>query len=304
MESGKREDHLRKGSDVSPYESLLAGSISGGMSRAITAPLDTIKIRLQLQRKTFKNRQPVQSVVSELLKKEGVIGLWKGNVPAEILYVLYGATQFTSYSFLSQALSTFEEGQNWSLSSSGHTLLAGTGAGICSTLTTYPFDLLRTRLAANSNKKLLSMTQTIKDIYKADGLLGFFAGIKPAMLSIASTTGIMFSSYELAREFTRDRDIPFKEGLCGFIAGATSKGITFPLDTLRKRTQMYQTLYGGRSTSAYKLFFNIVSAEGVFGLYKGFGVSVLKTAPTSAISLYVYEYSITAIKKLNTEVLA
>lgn len=33
MESRKREDHLRKGSEVSPYESLLAGSISGAVAR-------------------------------------------------------------------------------------------------------------------------------------------------------------------------------------------------------------------------------------------------------------------------------
>ena len=33
----------------------------------------------------------------------------------------------------------------------------------------------------------------------------------------------------------------------------------------------------------------ILRREGLFGFYKGFGISLIKTAPTSAVSLFVYE---------------
>ncbi|KAK6202685.1 P-type ATPase [Scheffersomyces amazonensis] len=271
--------------------------------QGVTAPLDTIKIRLQLQQKVYKESQGVIRITSDLIRNEGVVGLWKGNVPAEILYILYGGVQFTSYSMISKALSEIENANNVNLSASSHSLVVGFGAGIASTFVTYPFDLLRTRLAANSNKQLLSMTSTFKQIWKEEGIRGCFTGIKPATLSVASTTAVMFWSYEASREFARKfNEIPFLEGICGFIAGATSKGVTFPLDTLRKRTQMYTILYGSKPISAFKLFFKILGNEGIYGLYKGFGISLLKTAPTSAVTLFVYEYSLNYITSLNKRV--
>ncbi|KAI5955889.1 TPC1 [Candida jiufengensis] len=294
----QREDHLKRGSDVTPYEALIAGSIAGGTSRAITAPLDTIKIRLQLQQHTFKHRETVPTIIKNLLKEEGIIALWKGNVPAEILYILYGGVQFTSYSIFSKSLSKFEKDYNLKLSSASHSLIVGLGAGFASTIITYPFDLLRTRLVANKKKNLLSMTKVFRGILRSEGLKGMFVGIRPAMFSVALNTGLMFWSYELAREFSSDyKHVPFIEGICGFIAGATSKGITFPLDTLRKRCQMYSVVHGTKCPSSLHLFFNILKREGIFGLYKGYGVSILKTAPTSAISLLMYEYTISFIKK-------
>ncbi|CAI5757679.1 unnamed protein product [Candida verbasci] len=296
-----REDHLRKGSDVSAYEALIAGAISGAVSRAFTAPLDTIKIRLQLQQHSFKNRKTLPTIVKNLLREEGLIALWKGNVPAEILYILYGGVQFTSYSILSKSLNNFEKVYNLKLSPATHSLIVGIGAGVASIWVTYPFDLLRTRLVANSKRNLISMTSTMSKIIKTEGFFGMFAGIRPAMLSIASTTGLMFGSYELARDFSRKYDkIPFIEGICGFIAGATAKGITFPLDTLRKRCQMYSVVHGKKYASAFHIFMNIIKKEGIFGLYKGFGVSILKTAPTSAISLFMYEYSVTLLKSFKS----
>ena len=54
----------------------------------------------------------------------------------------------------------------------------------------------------------------------------------------------------------------------------------------------------GRPYTALHIFVTILKNEGVFGLYKGFGISVLKTAPTSAISLFMYEYSLSFIRKI------
>lgn len=267
----------------------------------MTAPLDTIKIRLQLQRHGFAAKYNAAHTVKNLLRNEGITALWKGNVPAEIMYILYGATQFTSYTLLNSALNDLETKypQYIKINPSFSSLIVGSGAGIASTLTTYPFDLLRTRLAANSSKEFLSMMKTMKNIWLKNGFFGYFAGIKPTMLSVASTTGLMFWSYELAREFSKQykEDIPFIEGFCGFIAGATSKGITFPLDTLRKRIQVHSIMEPELAPfNATGNFMKILKSEGPLGFYKGFGISLLKTAPTSAISLFVYEYSLNTIK--------
>ncbi|RCK54618.1 Mitochondrial thiamine pyrophosphate carrier 1 [Candida viswanathii] len=297
--TNKREDHLKRGSDVTPLEALTAGSIAGAVSRAVTAPLDTIKIRLQLESSGFKERNTVPTIIKNLLRHEGPIAFWKGNVPAEILYILYGGTQFASYSVLNTHLLRLEQLYHLRLSEASHSLIVGTGSGMASTLVTYPFDLLRTRLVANKTRNLLSMSGTVRGILETEGIRGVFAGVRPAMLSVSTTSGLMFWSYELAREFSKNlKHVPFIEGICGFIAGAFAKGVTFPLDTLRKRCQMCSVVHG-HPFSALHLFVAIVKKEGVLGLYKGFGVSIIKTAPTSAISLFMYEYSLSFIKKID-----
>lgn len=231
--------------------------------------------------------------VSKLLKNEGVAALWKGNVPAEILYVLYGALQFTSYSAFNKGLCSFQEEHNFTIAPLIHLLLVGAGLGLSSTLITYPFDLLRTRLAANDDL-FLSMTKTAKLIWHTGGLRGFFAGIGPSVVSVMANTGLFFWSYSLARETSRvigeKHQIWGVEAICGFMAGATAKGITFPLDTLRKRMQVTQ------QKSAVGLFLGYWKKHGFLGFYRGFAVSLMKTAPTSALSIAIYEYSITATR--------
>ncbi|CAG9938388.1 unnamed protein product [Clonostachys rosea f. rosea IK726] len=73
-----------------------AGAIAGLISRFIIAPLDVVKIRLQLQPHSLTDPlEPLRdapayrgavATVKHILKHEGITGLWKGNVPAEIMY--------------------------------------------------------------------------------------------------------------------------------------------------------------------------------------------------------------------------
>lgn len=218
------------------------------------------------------------------------------------MYILYGSVQFTSYAVLSNGLTSVENKLNANLSSSTHSLVVGTGTGMVSTIATYPFDLLRTRLAANTDS-FLSMLEHTMHILRTEGIKGYFVGIEPAMLSVASTMGIMFWAYEVARDVTKKyNEVPFIEGICGFIAGGASKGATFPLDTLRKRVQMHKMTHG-TNTTALALLSNILRNEGLFGVYKGFGISLLKTAPTSAFSLWMYELTISWMRRNKKEVM-
>lgn len=296
--STERADHLKKGSNVTPVESLIAGSISGAVARAVTAPLDTIKIRFQLLLLRTDGVTGIE-LVKNILRNEGITALWKGNVPAELLYILYGASQFTSYSILNTWLSDLQNQSKYTLSPLTHLLFVGGGTGLVSTLVTYPFDLLRTRLAANESKSLLSMKDTCKNIYVSNGFQGFFVGIRPSLLSVAATSGLFFWSYSLARGTIDNinKVTPGKiwgvEAICGFCAGVTAKAITFPLDTIRKRMQV------SPGPKAFRMLLDHWRAYGFANFYRGFGVSLIKTAPTSAISMAIYEYTISSMRALS-----
>lgn len=284
-----REDHLGQGKEVSPLDALIAGSISGGVARMVSAPLDTLKIRLQLQTNGYRERIRPWQMVRNIAKREGIRAFWKGNVPAECLYILYGAVQFSSYSYLNNEFS------NLRLNPSVQSLLIGTLSGVTSTFLTYPFDLLRTRMAANSLPGFISVASVGRNIMKEHGIRGFFLGFAPATVSIASYTGIMFCTYEWARQVSLQykKEVPFIEGFCGLIAGVVAKGATFPLDTIRKRTQVLKS-----KVSAVSMARDIIKKEGPYGFYKGFGVSIAKSAPNSAVTLFLYEYCLSFLLKL------
>jgi Mitochondrial carrier protein len=85
----ERKNH-KEGDGVKTWFSQLkapmAGGISGFCTRALTQPLDCIKVRHQLQLEpikqgsTAKYTSTLQTLVL-MFKEEGVRGLWKGHVP-------------------------------------------------------------------------------------------------------------------------------------------------------------------------------------------------------------------------------
>ncbi|CAO3570294.1 unnamed protein product [Mortierella alpina] len=121
-------------------ETVFCGSTAGVVSRFVIAPLDVVKIRLQLQTqrkelpRMLRPKTGVQgemnlrmdmgsagasrtmalqpkyrgmlSGIATIAKEEGIRGLWKGNMAAEYLYLTYGGMQFLIYqqtkSFLSR----------------------------------------------------------------------------------------------------------------------------------------------------------------------------------------------------------
>lgn len=98
----------------------------------MTAPIDLVKIRVQLQRTLT-----LHGTVASILHQEGGRAFWKGNVAGIYLYAVYSAVQFELWERLrAQGISLFFSGA-----------IAATGA----TLVSYPFDLIRTRHSLQAN---------------------------------------------------------------------------------------------------------------------------------------------------------
>ncbi|KAG0301466.1 mitochondrial thiamine pyrophosphate transporter [Dissophora globulifera] len=114
---------------LTKIETVLCGSTAGVVSRFVIAPLDVVKIRLQLQtqrkelpvvlrHKTTRVGRTIEAAaqstaarvtnappkykgmlsgMATIAREEGVRGLWKGNMAAEYLYLTYGGIQFLAY---------------------------------------------------------------------------------------------------------------------------------------------------------------------------------------------------------------
>jgi len=314
------------GEKLSPRFDLLAGGISGGVTRFFVAPLDVVKIRFQVQvEPTHLSSQQaavskvvarakyhsVGQTIRTIIREEGLSALWKGNLTATFLWISYGAVQFATYQQVVQLLGDRKaesvgrsgvqvsswERVKWSLSGGGT-------AGAVATFATYPLDLVRTRLAAQSEPKTYKgMGDAFWKIVQSGGVTGLYRGLFPTLLEIVPYIAIQFMVYEetkLAYAFIRKKFGGQGEEVgalghlwCGAVAGTVSKIIVLPLDTLKKRLQIsgFERGYGenvsvnGILDCARKIF----QREGWKGFYKGTVPSLYKAAPAAALTFATYE---------------
>lgn len=149
----------------------------------------------------------------------------------------------------------------------------------------------------------LSVRHSITDIWRDEGITGYYRGVVTSLLQIAPYMGILFGTYEATRtSFTTSNVVSpgTADFLAGGIAGVVSKCAIFPLDTIRKRLQVQgptRERYIHKDIPVYTQGIlhcakEIVRREGIRGLYKGLGVALLKSGPSAAVTLWVFEGSL------------
>lgn len=285
-------NHLRSDAKVTSGENLIYGAISGLVTRFCVSPMDVLKIRLQL----LTRYQPIYRVARDIFVIEGYRAFWKGNFPAELLYVTYSSVQFYALSAMNRAL-RYSFASQWSESS--RQFIAGGCAGTFATFVTYPLDFLRTRGAATTAGSRV-IWSTIRLVSAQNGLRGFYHGVTATVLSVFPYTSVFFSTYSVLRD--HDAYLPYwfpKILSAASIASTASKTAVFPLDTIRRRIQVHGVNSMAQASSAgYGKVYShniiacgkeIVMAEGIRGLYRGVSVAVFKTCPAAILSIYVYE---------------
>lgn len=265
-----------------------------------------VKIRLQLQTHSLKSPPPPGSVIyrgtlptiQHILKHEGLRALWKGNVPAELMYVSYSAVQFATYRSTTLLLHRVFGADT--VPHAAESFVAGAAGGAAATAATYPLDLLRTRFAAQGNERVYEgLVRAISDIRRDEGFRGYFRGIGAGLGSIVPYMGIFFAAYETLRlPLSGIWVLPFGSGdaAAGVLASVFAKTSTFPLDLVRKRIQVQgptRERYINKNIPEYsgtlRTMRTILAAEGVRGLYRGLTVSLIKAAPASAVTMWTYE---------------
>ena len=81
-------------------DDMVAGAIAGVVARLIAAPFDILKIRSQLQTDSKQSTNGITSIIRSfkgIVKEEGYIALWKGNLSATYLWITYAMVQFTIF---------------------------------------------------------------------------------------------------------------------------------------------------------------------------------------------------------------
>lgn len=192
-----------------------------------------------------------------------------------------------------------------------HKFVAGASAGCAAVFACYPLDLVRTRLTTEleGHEHYRGIGDAFRKIYRTEGIRGFYSGIGPTLCVAVPNFAISYSVYGTLKEhavedelFYNLRRIDADSGeprlgliltvLCGALSGIVATGVTFPMDTIRRRMQI-QNLHispENRLTSVQQ-FSKLVYQEGLSSLYRGLAPEMMKVIPMVGTMFVVYEWS-------------
>jgi solute carrier family 25 folate transporter 32 len=140
---------------------------------------------------------------------------------------------------------------------------------------------VKTRLQVQGGNTAYNGTlHALKTIYMQEGFRGYYHGLNTALVSLVPNWMIYFTLYtESKRLFGRvlgREETPLVHVLSAMTAGASTNIITNPLWVLKTRFQT-QTIGGGdvKYTGIFQGFARILREEGIQGLYRGLGPSLI-----------------------------
>uniref|UniRef100_A0A8D9BD95 ADP/ATP translocase n=3 Tax=Cacopsylla melanoneura TaxID=428564 RepID=A0A8D9BD95_9HEMI len=279
---------------------FLAGGVSAAVAKTATAPIERVKLILQVQHinKQIPEDQRYKGIIDcfvRIPKEQGVMSFWRGNLANVIRYF---PTQALNFAFKDTYKNMFMKGvdkhtQFWRYFAGN--LASGGAAGATSLLFVYPLDFARTRLAADMGKgpgeRLYSgMLDCIKKTVKSDGMMGIYRGFGVSVNGIIIYRAAYFGFYDTGKGFLpKDMNVLLSfmfAQVCTTVAGIMS----YPLDTVRRRLMMQSGLPAEKRI--YKGTFHCVSviskSEGPSAFFKG-ALSNIFRGTGGALVLVFYE---------------
>lgn len=184
-------------------------------------------------------------------------------------------------------------------------MITGSMAGVSALPFTYPFEVIRVRMALQT--KLLppdqrSVWYAIGSIYKEQTalpfrFLHFYRGFAVSLLGTIPYRGGIFMVWETLKSQSRQRLSPeFIEQnrhrlnlTIGAIAGASSQIATYPLEVIRRYQQASGRTHAAHFVTFRETVSTIWKSGGWRGFYAGLGVGLIKQVPMHSISLAAWQ---------------
>ncbi|XP_011679772.2 calcium-binding mitochondrial carrier protein SCaMC-2 isoform X4 [Strongylocentrotus purpuratus] len=264
---------------------LAAGGAAGAVSRTVTAPLDRLKVILQV----IGSKKPNIGILDgfkHMYREGGFKSFWRGNGINVIKIAPESAIKFLAYERIKRLLHT--EGTELKVY---ERFVAGALAGVVAQTTIYPMEVLKTRLAIRKTGQYKGILDCAVQIYKKEGFRCFYRGYIPNCLGIIPYAGIDLAVYETVKNSWirnhQDSPVPNIAVLlgCGTVSSTCGQLASYPLALVRTRLQAQTS----KTITMGSLFTDIIKTEGVKGLYRGITPNFMKVIPAVSIGYVVYE---------------
>lgn len=273
-------------------DDFIAGSIAGSIGIVSTQPLDTIRIRCQLN-KSINARQHAISI----MQHEGVRGLFRGVASPTLTVGLMSAVLFQAFESSKSIIASYKRNtHNLSYDPSPtytDLALAGAISGTISCLITSPTELFKILVQQHTSSESATMKQEFKEalhLWKEYGFgRGIFRGLNVTIYRDAPAFAVYFPTYELFADhwdpYRATQIVPF---IGGGLAGMVSWAFVYPMDHVKTMYQTRQYKYG--SLPLHAAIKDHMRREGGWrGIYRGLGATLLRCTPQHAVVFVAYE---------------
>lgn len=236
-------------------------------------PLDTAKVRLQLQKGGTTKYKGLLGTVVTIGKEEGASALWKGIEPGMHRQCLFGGLRIGMY----EPVRNFYVGKDHVGDIPLHLKIAAgltTGAlGIC---VASPTDLVKVRMQSEGKlppgavKKYPNAFAAYGIIAREEGVLGLWKGLGPNVARNALINAAELASYDQIKEALLHAGLKDNVGthlLSGLGAGFVAVCIGSPVDVVKSRVMGDRD---GRFKGVVDCFIKTAREEGLPAFYKGF----------------------------------
>ncbi|XP_078114570.1 mitochondrial adenyl nucleotide antiporter SLC25A24 [Sander vitreus] len=273
------------------WKQLSAGAMAGAVSRTGTAPLDRMKVFMQVH-SSKSNQISLVGGFKQMLKEGGLMSLWRGNGINVLKIAPETAIKFMAYEQFKKLLSS-EPGKV----KTHERFMAGSLAGATAQTVIYPMEVMKTRLTLRKTGQYSGMFDCAKKILKREGVKAFYKGYIPNLIGIIPYAGIDLAVYESLKNlwlsrYAKDSANPGVVVLlgCGTLSSTCGQLASYPLALIRTRMQAQASLEGSEQLPMNLMVKKILKNEGFFGLYRGILPNFMKVIPAVSISYVVYEH--------------
>eukprot|EP00850_Spirogloea_muscicola_P021272 SM000243S08573 [mRNA] locus=s243:135354:137272:+ [translate_table: standard] len=173
---------------------------------------------------------------------------------------------------------------------------AGLFSGVSAAL--YPISVVKTRLqiaGGGGGAAAATAVGTAQAILRAEGVAGFYRGFGTVVAGTIPGRAVYMSTLELTKaaalRATEGGALPeatraaLASSAAGMTASLSTQAVFVPIDVVSQRLMVQGAGEPGgtRYKGGVDAFRTIIRTEGVRGLYRGFGMSVVTYAPSSAV---------------------
>ncbi|XP_074122745.1 mitochondrial glutathione transporter SLC25A40 isoform X2 [Sminthopsis crassicaudata] len=251
---------------------------------------------------------------SKIVRNEGIKSLWSGLPPTLVMAVPATVIYFTCYDQLSSFMKSKVENEDYI------PIFAGIIARLGAVTVISPLELIRTKMQSKafSYKELhLFVRQKVSH----DGWISLWRGWSPTVMRDVPFSALYWYNFELFKKWLCKNSDKYEPSFgINFAAGAMSGSIasivTLPFDVVKTHRQTKLWKYDipqeipfqdlcpkeGQNTvptSTWNIMKQIVSKEGISGLFAGLIPRLIKVAPACAIMVSTYEFGKTFFLQQN-----
>ncbi|RKF59545.1 Succinate/fumarate mitochondrial transporter [Erysiphe neolycopersici] len=314
QETTSHSHNVKKRTSVAT--NLIAGGTAGMMEALVCHPLDTIKVRMQLSRRSRAPGMPKRgflATASSIVKRETALGLYKGLGAVMTGIMPKMAIRFTSFEAYKRWLSEKNTGNV----SNQAIFMAGLAAGVTEAVAVVtPMEVLKIRLQAQNHSmadpldipKYRNAAHALYTVLKEEGLSALYRGVSLTAVRQGSNQAVNFTAYTYLKDVLQKRRnahetsygtliskqsniLPaYQTTLIGLISGALGPFSNAPIDTIKTRLQKSPAELGQGAIHRIALITrDMWQREGISSFYKGITPRIMRVAPGQAVTFTVYE---------------